>query len=121
MALRAHHRIAVVGGGSAGVSVAARLRRAGQYDVAVNDPATTHYYQPLWTLVGGGRAPVEKSARPQASVMPKGVRWIKQAAAEIDPDGREITLHDGGTVGYDLWVPRTMSPSLISGFVAGWP
>ncbi len=104
MALRAHHRIAVVGGGSAGISVAARLRRAGQADVAVIDPATTHYYQPLWTLVGGGRAPVEKSARPQASVMPKGVRWIKQAAAEIDPDGREITLHDGGTVGYDYLV-----------------
>ena len=92
-----------MGGGSAGVTVAARLRRAGQEDIAVIDPATTHYYQPLWTLVGGGRAPIEKSARPQASVMPKGVRWIKQAAAEIDPDGREITLDDGGTVGYDYW------------------
>jgi sulfide:quinone oxidoreductase len=53
-----HHRIVIVGGGSAGISVAARLRRAGQADVAVIDPAATHYYQPLWTLVGGGRAPV---------------------------------------------------------------
>ncbi len=104
MAQRRHHRIAIVGGGSAGIAVAARLRNGGQQDVAVIDPATTHYYQPLWTLVGGGRAPVEKSARPQASVMPKGVRWIKQAAAEIDPDGREITLDDGGTVGYDYLV-----------------
>jgi len=65
-----HHRILIVGGGSAGISVAARLRRAGMDDVAVLDPADTHYYQPLWTLVGGGRAPVKESARPQASVMP---------------------------------------------------
>jgi sulfide:quinone oxidoreductase len=93
-----------VGGGSAGISVAARLRRSGRSDVAVIDPATTHYYQPLWTLVGGGRAPVEESARPQASVMPKGVTWIQRAAAEIDPDSREITLDDGGTVVYDYLV-----------------
>ncbi|MDN5856445.1 MAG: NAD(P)/FAD-dependent oxidoreductase [Actinomycetia bacterium] len=104
MAARTHHKVAIVGGGSAGISVAARLRMAGQQDVAVIDPATTHYYQPLWTLVGGGRAPVEESARPQASVMPKGVTWIQQAAAEIDPDSREITLDDGGTVGYDYLV-----------------
>ena len=104
MATRTHHKVAIVGGGSAGISVAARLRAAGQQDVAVIDPATTHYYQPLWTLVGGGRAPVEESARPQASVMPKGVTWIQRAAAEIDPDSREITLDDGGTVGYDYLV-----------------
>lgn len=103
-ATRTHHKVAIVGGGSAGISVAARLRAAGQQDVAVIDPATTHYYQPLWTLVGGGRAPVEESARPQASVMPKGVSWIQRAAAEIDPDSREITLDDGGAVGYDYLV-----------------
>jgi sulfide:quinone oxidoreductase len=36
--------------------------------------------------------------------MPKGVTWIQRAAAEIDPDSREITLEDGGTVGYDYLV-----------------
>ncbi|MDN5932143.1 MAG: NAD(P)/FAD-dependent oxidoreductase [Pseudonocardia sp.] len=104
MATRRHHEIVIVGGGSAGISVAARLMRQDAADVAVIDPATTHYYQPLWTLVGGGRAPVEESARPQASVLPKGATWIQQAAAEIDPDGREITLDDGGVVGYDYLV-----------------
>ncbi len=104
VAARTHHKIAIIGGGSAGITVAARLRRAGQQDVAVIDPATTHYYQPLWTLVGGGRAPVEESARPQAKVMPKGVTWIQKPAAEVDPDAREITLDDGGTVGYDYLV-----------------
>src|SRR5581483_11824204 len=104
MSTRKHHQIVIIGGGSAGISVAARLKRASISDVAVIDPATTHYYQPLWTLVGGGQAPVEESARPQASVMPKGVAWIQQAAAEIDPEGHEITLDDGSTVGYDYVV-----------------
>ena len=98
------HDIVIIGGGSAGVSVAARLKRAGVGDVAVVDPAVTHYYQPLWTLVGGGRAPVEESARSQESVMPKGITWIRQAAAEIDPDAQEITLDDGSPVGYSYLV-----------------
>ncbi|MGW7448999.1 FAD-dependent oxidoreductase [Kitasatospora sp. NPDC054795] len=96
-----HHRIVIIGGGTAGISVAARLRRAGQRDVAVLDPSGHHYYQPLWTLVGGGRAPLAESIRPQASVMPKGVQWIRRAAVAVDPEAREVTLDDGGTVSYD--------------------
>jgi sulfide:quinone oxidoreductase len=33
--------------------VAARLLTAGEKNVAVIDPAEVHYYQPLWTLMGG--------------------------------------------------------------------
>jgi len=99
-----HHRILIVGGGSAGISVAARLRRSGMDDVAVLDPADTHYYQPLWTLVGGGRAPVKESARPQASVMPRGVAWIKDRAEHIDPDNQLVTAASGARLGYDYLV-----------------
>lgn len=98
------HRIVIVGGGSAGISVAARLRRAGETDVAVIDPAVTHYYQPLWTLVGGGRAPVEESARPQASLIPKGVAWIRKGAVSVDPDARTVELDDGSNLEYEYLV-----------------
>ena len=81
-----HHRIAIIGGGNAGLSVAARLRNAGQDDVAVIEPQTEHFYQPLWTLVGGGAADRSESVRPQAEVMPQGVAWIKDTVAQIHPD-----------------------------------
>ncbi|SFF84194.1 NAD(P)/FAD-dependent oxidoreductase [Blastococcus tunisiensis] len=97
----AHHEVLIVGGGTAGISVAARLRRAGQEDVGIIEPATTHYYQPLWTLVGGGRAPIAESARPEATVMPKGTDWIQDAAEDVDPVDRRVFLRSGRRVTYD--------------------
>ncbi len=99
-----HHRVVIVGGGAGGLSVAARLIRAGQDDVVVVDPAQTHYYQPLWTLVGGGCAPVRESGRDEGEVMPQGVEWIQQAATGVDPDAGEVELDDGSRVGYDAVV-----------------
>jgi sulfide:quinone oxidoreductase len=82
------------------VTVAARLRRAGVQDVAVLEPSATHFYQPLWTIVGGGLADVRKSARPQAGVMPKGTTWIRAGAAAIDPVAQTVSLTDGSIVEY---------------------
>ena len=50
-----HHQIVIVGGGNAGISVAAQLlRKNSKLDIAIVDPADKHYYQPAWTLVGSG-------------------------------------------------------------------
>ena len=67
----AKHQILIVGGGTAGIAVAARMLRKGYSDVAVIEPSSTHYYQPLWTLVGGGQAKAPSTERTEASVMPK--------------------------------------------------
>lgn len=98
------YRIVIVGGGTAGISVAARLLRKGHSDVAVIEPSDTHYYQPLWTLVGGGLAKASTTARPEASVMPKGATWVKNAAATVDPDNNRITCVDGADYEYDVLV-----------------
>jgi sulfide:quinone oxidoreductase len=98
------HRILIVGGGTAGISVAARLLRSGHTDVAVIEPSDTHYYQPLWTLVGGGQAHASTTARPEASVMPKGATWIKKSAAAVDPDNNTLTCSDGTDYEYDVLV-----------------
>src|ERR1017187_319174 len=82
-----HHAIVIVGGGAAGISVAAALRRRDkQLDIAIIDPADTHYYQPGFTLVGGGVYPLAKTARNQAKVLPSGVTWIKKAASGFKPE-----------------------------------
>lgn len=99
-----HHEILIIGGGNAGLSVAARLRNAGQDDIGLIEPSEQHYYQPLWTLVGGGVASQQETVRPQAAVMPQGVAWIKDAATGIDPERRSVALSSGGSVTYDYLV-----------------
>ena len=98
------HHIVVVGGGTAGISVAARLLRSGHTDVAVIEPSDTHYYQPLWTLVGGGQANAATTARPEASVMPTGATWIKNAVTAVDPERNTVTCTDGTDYRYDVLV-----------------
>lgn len=104
MTITGRHQILVVGGGTAGITVAARLLRKGYTDVAVIEPSTTHYYQPLWTLVGGGKAKASATARTEASVMPKGATWIMSAAIAFDPHNNTVTCADGATFEYDLLV-----------------
>ena len=99
----AHHDVLIIGGGTAGISVAARLRKT-VTDVAIVDPADTHYYQPLWALVGGGAARRETSERTQESVIPRGVTWIRDAATGFDPDHDKVLLAHGGEVTYDVLV-----------------
>jgi sulfide:quinone oxidoreductase len=45
---RAHHQVLIVGAGTAGVTVAAQLKRAlgsEKTDIAILDPASSHHYQ----------------------------------------------------------------------------
>lgn len=100
-----HHKVLVVGGGTAGISVAARLlAHDDTLDVAIIEPSETHYYQPLWTLVGGGVFDREASARPMGDYIPVAATWIKDRVAGFDPDANEVRLASGESVGYDYLV-----------------
>ncbi|NKZ03722.1 NAD(P)/FAD-dependent oxidoreductase [Actinomadura latina] len=98
------HRVLIIGGGTAGITVAARLRRKGVSGVTILEPSDTHWYQPLWTLVGGGQATTELSRRPERSVIPPGVGWIRDAAAAVDPDARTVTTASGTDLRYEYLV-----------------
>lgn len=99
-----HHPVLIIGGGTAGLSVAARLRLAGVEGVAVVEPSDKHYYQPLWTLVGAGVFPREETERAEADYIPAGVTWIRDAATAFAPEQNAVTLRGGATLTYDQLV-----------------
>ncbi len=97
-------RILIIGGGSGGISVAARLRRRGETDVALIEPAAVHYYQPAWTLVGGGAYAPAATGRPMKQVIPRGVRWIRDHATVIDAEQQTVSTRTSGVYHYDFLV-----------------
>ena len=102
--------VVIVGGGAAGITVAAELRRhRSSLTLAVVEPSDTHAYQPGWTLVGAGVFRREQTIRSEEGLIPKGVAWIKAAAAGFDPAANELSLSDGSTVSYRYLV---MAPGL---------
>lgn len=82
--------------------MAARLCRAlGEPDVAIIEPSATHYYQPLWTMVGGGVVDREESARPMVDLIPEGAQWIQAAVGDLLPGENGVVTTDGRAVSYD--------------------
>ena len=100
-----HHTIVIVGGGTAGITVASRIiNEDPDADVAVIEPSEKHYYQPLWTLIGGGIFPKEESERAEAEVMPSEATWIKDFVESFAPGENSLTTRRGQTVTYDYLI-----------------
>lgn len=103
--MKSHYQILIIGGGNAGISVAAQLlNKNGKLDIGIVDPADKHYYQPAWTLVGGGVFDIQKTERSQASVIPKGAAWIQKAVHTFEPEQNQVTCVDGTKLTYDFLV-----------------
>ncbi len=103
---KTHHKFLIVGGGTAGITVAAQLTRGWfqNRDVTVIEPSDKHFYQPLWTLVGAGVAKKSETVRSEASVMPRKVNWIRDAVATFLPEENAVTLKSGEKHTYDYLI-----------------
>ena len=97
--------VVIVGGGAGGVSVAASLQsRKSSLSIAIIDPADIHYYQPGWTMVGGGVFEASQTAKTMGSLIPRGVKWIKSAVAAFEPENNVVILDGCRVVKYDRLV-----------------
>jgi sulfide:quinone oxidoreductase len=103
-----HHQVLIVGGGTAGITVAAILkRRAPSVDIAIIEPSPEHYYQPAFTLVGAGVYPLARTRRAEKSLIPAGVRWINDSAQTFEPEKNSVHLKTGDVLTYDYLVVCT--------------
>ena len=112
--MSSHHQVLIIGGGTAGIMVAAQLlTQKKAKDVAIIEPADTHYYQPAWTLVGAGTYDFDKTARPMSSVIPNNATWIKDKATGFDPENNIVHTATKGDITYDYLV---VAPGLAYDF-----
>jgi sulfide:quinone oxidoreductase len=102
------YQVLVIGGGTAGITVAAQLlRKQPDLKLAIIEPSEKHYYQPAWTLVGAGTFNFDDTEREEKDLIPKGATWIKDKAEEIDPDNDLVTIGNGTQIGYDILIVAT--------------
>lgn len=100
-----HHQVLIIGGGTAGITIAAQLaNQENPPQIAIVEPSEKHYYQPIWTLVGGGVFPKEISEKNEADFIPEGVTWIKERIKSFDPKKNTVVTNDGQIIGYDYLV-----------------
>lgn len=117
--MKTHYQILIIGGGTAGITIAAQLKRKDStLDIAIVEPSEKHYYQPAWTLVGAGAFDFADTERNEADYIPDGVDWIKDKATGIDPESNSVETATTGTITYDYLIPvpgLVMAPELIPG------
>jgi len=63
-----------------------------------------HYYQPLFTLIGGGISSFEASKRYMKDVLPKNATWIKASVVGFQPEANQVTTHNGDTIEYEIMI-----------------
>lgn len=98
-------KVVIIGGGAAGLSMAARLAKWLKYpDITLIDPSEKQYYQPGFTLIASGVYEADEVHKPQKDFIPKQVKWITDSVAAVDPVKREVFTNNQSKFDYDFLV-----------------
>lgn len=119
--------ILIIGGGNAGISLAARLLRDGVRHVTLVAPQPVHRYKPLLNYVAAGQAAMADLERPMADVVPDGCTWVRDAVEAVDPSAMTVRTRRSGTLRCSTLVvcPGLVedwdaTPGLQQAYADGW-
>ncbi|KAM5373926.1 hypothetical protein ACJZ2D_006755 [Fusarium nematophilum] len=99
-----NHKVVVIGGGSAGLSISHQLLRSGKFsqdDIAVVDPASAHHYQPGWTLVGAGLKTREELMSSLPEMIDPKLKFYNVSVDGLAPEDNSVTLGNGEKLSYE--------------------
>src|SRR4051794_19701070 len=102
-------RLVILGAGTAGTTVANKLRRRlapDEWRITVIDHDRDHLYQPGLLFVPFERVPTPL-LKPRRSLLQNGVQLLIGEISAVDADRKAVRLADGGVVGYDYLVIAT--------------
>ena len=106
--VRTSARIVILGAGAGGAGMANRLAtRLEGAQITVVDGRPQHWYQPGFTLIAAGLKPASYSISGTGDWLPRGVTWLQDYAAEIDPEANRVTTLGGERLDYDYLIVAT--------------
>lgn len=98
-------KIVIIGGGAAGISMAARLKSwLDKPDITLIDPSDRQFYQPGFTLIASGVYQPNDVWKKQEDCMPSDIKWIKDSVTAVDPVWNQVTTQNNGKIAYDFLV-----------------
>jgi NADH dehydrogenase len=113
-------RVVIIGGGFGGLQAAKGLRRV-PVETTLIDRRNFHLFQPLlYQVATGGLGPAEIATPLRALLKHQpNIRVLNAEVVDIDPQHREVHLHDGEPVPYDYLIVAAGSTYHHFGH-AGW-
>ncbi len=120
-------RIVILGAGTAGTTLASRLRRVlsdQDWAITVVDRDNVHVYQPGLLFVPFGTYREDELYKPRDSLLPAGVELRLAPVDRVAPDENTVVFADGETLPYDVLVVATgcdIDPARLEGLAGpGW-
>ncbi|MEW6619544.1 MAG: FAD/NAD(P)-binding oxidoreductase [bacterium] len=103
-------KVVILGGGSAGVMFANRMRKEFSEDavqMTVIEKSETHIYQPAFTLVVFELDQPENLTKPMKNLFFEGINLITDEATKIEPKENRVMTSKSGEISYDYLVIAT--------------
>jgi sulfide:quinone oxidoreductase len=106
--VRSNARIVILGAGAGGAAMANRLAaRIEGAQITVIDGRAQHWYQPGFTLIAAGLKPASYAISRTTEWLPRGITFLADYAAEIDPESQRVRTLGGQSVDYDHLIVAT--------------